>query len=59
VVSVKNVIFWDKKTVRTSQETDYISATYPSQLMVRKILGFNGGDYEECRLLRCCAVRLL
>jgi hypothetical protein len=39
------------KPVRTSQETHYISATFPSQLMLRKISGFHGGDYEECLLL--------
>jgi hypothetical protein len=36
---------------RTSQETYYVSATEPSQLMLCKIWGFHGADYEECRLL--------
>jgi hypothetical protein len=40
-----------KSPVRTSQETHYVSATVPSQLMLCKICGFYGGDYEECRLL--------
>jgi hypothetical protein len=29
------------------------------QMKVCKILGFQGGDYEECRLLGCDAVCLL
>jgi hypothetical protein len=37
--------------IRTSQETHYVSATKPSQLMLCKIWCFYGGDYEECRLL--------
>jgi hypothetical protein len=37
--------------VRTSQETHYVSATEPSQLMLCKIWRFHGSDYEECRLL--------
>jgi hypothetical protein len=49
---MKNVVFWDiKKTVRTSHETHYVFATVSSRLMLRKILGFHGGDYEQCRLL--------
>jgi hypothetical protein len=40
-----------KNTVRTSQETHYVSATEPSWLMLCKIWGVHGGDYEECRLL--------
>jgi hypothetical protein len=46
---MKNVVFWD--IARTSQETGYVSATESSRLMLCKILGFHGGDYEECRLL--------
>jgi hypothetical protein len=38
-------------TVRTSQETHYVSAIEPSWLMLCKIWGFHGSDYEECRLL--------
>jgi hypothetical protein len=37
--------------VRTSQETHYVSARELSQLMLCKIWGFHGGDYEEFRLL--------
>jgi hypothetical protein len=40
-----------KDPVRTSQETHYVSATQPSQLMLCKIWGFHSSDYEECRLL--------
>jgi hypothetical protein len=29
-VTMKNVVFWDKNAVRTSQETYYISATESS-----------------------------
>jgi hypothetical protein len=37
-VTMKNVVFWDKKNqVRTSQETYYVSATEPNQLMLCKI----------------------
>jgi hypothetical protein len=35
-----------KTPVRTSQETHYVSATEPSRLILCKILGFHGGDYE-------------
>jgi hypothetical protein len=31
----------------------YVSTTDPSRLMLCKILGFHGGEYEECRLLGC------
>jgi hypothetical protein len=40
-----------KNPVRTSQETNYVSTTEPSRLMLCKIWGFHGGDCEECRLL--------
>jgi hypothetical protein len=42
---MKNVVFWD------IQETHYVSVTESSQLMLCKIWGFHGGDYEECHLL--------
>jgi hypothetical protein len=45
-----------KNQVRTSQETHYVSATEPSQLMLYTVWGFHGGDYEECRPLGCYAV---
>jgi hypothetical protein len=50
-VTMKNVVFWDIRTVRTSLETHYVSATELSRLMLRKISCFHGGYYEECRLL--------
>jgi hypothetical protein len=40
-----------KNTVRTSQETYYVSTTEPSQLMLCEIWCFHGSDYEECRLI--------
>jgi hypothetical protein len=50
-VTMKNAVFWDIETaVPNLQETHYVSATEPSQLMLCKIWGFHGGDYEECRL---------
>jgi hypothetical protein len=45
-----------KNPVRTSQETHYISVTDPRQLILRKISAFQGGAYEECRLLGYDAV---
>jgi hypothetical protein len=44
--------------IRTSQETYYVSATKPSLLMLCKISGFHGGEYEECCLLLCYEVWL-
>jgi hypothetical protein len=52
----ENLKSYNRQGVRTSQETHYISATEPSQLMLRKSLGFHGGDSEECRLLGCYTV---
>jgi hypothetical protein len=48
-----------KNPVRILQETHYISATQPRRLMLCKIWGFHGGDYEECRRQGCYAVWLL
>jgi hypothetical protein len=46
-------VSWDNKNpVGTSQETHYVSSTESSQLMLCKIWGYYGGDYEECRLLK-------
>jgi hypothetical protein len=39
-----------KNPVRTSQETHYVFAAEPSQLMLCEIWGFRGGDYKEWRL---------
>jgi hypothetical protein len=48
-----------KNLVRTSKKTHYVSATEPSHLMLCKIEGFHGGDFEECRLLGSWAVWIL
>jgi hypothetical protein len=57
---MKNAVFWDIKTrFRTSQNTHYVSTTETSWLMLCKIRGFQGADYEECRLLGCYDVWLL
>jgi hypothetical protein len=48
-----------KNQVRTSQETNYLSAMELSQLMLCKIWDFHDGDYEECRILGCYAAWLL
>jgi hypothetical protein len=48
-----------KNPLLTSQETHYISTTEASQLMLCKISGFHGSDYEECRPLGCYAMWLL
>jgi hypothetical protein len=42
-VIVKNAVFSDIKTARSSQQTHYISTTEPSRLMLRNIWGFQGG----------------
>jgi hypothetical protein len=42
---MKNTVFYDIKT-------QFVSATELSQIMLCKIRGFHGGDYEECRPLR-------
>jgi hypothetical protein len=48
---MKNSVFWDIKAQLVPHRKHYVSATEPSRLMLSKILGFAGGDYEECRLL--------
>jgi hypothetical protein len=50
-VTIKNVVFWDIKTKFVPHRKYYVSATEPSRLMLCKICGFHGGDYEERRLL--------
>jgi hypothetical protein len=42
-----------KNPVRTSQETHYVSVTESNRLMLCKIWGFHGSDYEECRFVGC------
>jgi hypothetical protein len=48
---MKNAVFWDIKPSSYFTGDTLLSATVPSQLMLCKILGFHGGDYEECCLL--------
>jgi hypothetical protein len=48
---MKNVVFWDIKTQFLPHMRNHFSATESSRLILCKILGFHGGDYEECRLL--------
>jgi hypothetical protein len=50
---MRNAVFWDIKKGHTLQERYYVSTTKPSQLMLCKIWGYRGGNYEECRLLGC------
>jgi hypothetical protein len=40
-----------KNPVNTSQDTHYVAAIDPSQLILCKIFGVLGGNYEECRLM--------
>jgi hypothetical protein len=47
-MTMKNAVFWYIKP----QSVLHVSATEPSRLMLCKIWGFHGTDYEECRLLR-------
>jgi alpha-N-acetylglucosamine transferase len=57
---MRKAVFRDiKNLLHTSQETQYVSAIEPSQLMLCKVLCFHGGEYEECCLLGCDAVWLL
>jgi hypothetical protein len=53
-----NVVFYDTMTQFVPDKTHYVSATELSRLMLYKICGFHGGDYEEYRPLGCCAVWL-
>jgi hypothetical protein len=49
-VTMENAVFYDivKTLVRTSQEAHYVSATEFSRLILCRIWGLHGGDYEEC-----------
>jgi hypothetical protein len=49
-VTMKNVVFWDTKTQFVLHRR-HVSATESSQLMLCKIWGFHGSNYEECRFL--------
>jgi hypothetical protein len=56
---MKNVVFWDKNSVRTSQETYFLSPTELSRLMLCQIWGFHGVEYEEYSILEYDSVLLL
>jgi hypothetical protein len=58
-VTMKNAVFWDKWTQSVPHRRHYISATESNQLLLCKILGFRGGNYEECRRMGYKALRLL
>jgi hypothetical protein len=49
-VTMKNAVFWDIAT-QSVPHREHVSAREPSRLMLCKICGFHGGNYEECRLL--------
>jgi hypothetical protein len=48
---MRNGIFWDIKTQFVLHRRTLHFLTEPSRLMLCKIWGFHGSDYEECRLL--------
>jgi hypothetical protein len=48
-VTMKNSAFWEIKTQFIPHKKHSFSATI-RQLILCKICGFRGGDYEECRL---------
>jgi hypothetical protein len=52
-VLMKNIfrLLGYRNPVRTSQETHYVSSTELSRLLLSKICGFHGGDYEKYCLL--------
>jgi hypothetical protein len=50
-MNLKNAVFWDIEPQLVFNRKNYFSATEYSLLMLCKIWGFHGGDYEECRLL--------
>jgi hypothetical protein len=55
---MKNAFFLDMKIQFIPHRKHIISATEPCRLMLRKILGFHGGGYEECRPMGCYAAWL-
>jgi hypothetical protein len=50
-VTMKWRLLGCKNLFRTSRETHYISAIEPNRLLLCKIWGLHGSEYEECRLL--------
>jgi hypothetical protein len=54
---MKNVVFWDIKSQFVLHRRHITSPLQiPAGLMLCKVCGFHGGDYDECRLLGCDAV---
>jgi hypothetical protein len=51
-MTTKKAVFWDVKTQFVLHRRHITSATEHSRLMLCKIWGFHGSDYEECRPLR-------
>jgi hypothetical protein len=51
VVTMKNAVYRDTKTQFVPNRKHIVSATDSSQLILCKIWGFHGDDYEECCLL--------
>jgi hypothetical protein len=58
-VTTKNAVSWDIRTKFAPHRRHITAVREPNQLMLCKIRGFHGGDYEEFRLLGCYAVWLL
>jgi hypothetical protein len=57
---MKNVVFWDIIPQFVLRRRHITSPSQsPASLMLWKIRGFHGGDYEERRLLGCYVVWLL
>jgi hypothetical protein len=49
---MKNVVFWDIKTQFVLHRRHVTSLLHsPASSSYVKILGYHGGNYEECRLL--------
>jgi hypothetical protein len=59
-VTMKNAVFWDIKLQFVPHRKHITSLLEPTWLVVpMRYFRFHGGDYEECRFLRCYAVWLL
>jgi hypothetical protein len=52
-VTMKNTVFWVIRTQFVPHSKHISSPLEPSRLVLCKISGFHGGDYEERRLLGC------
>jgi hypothetical protein len=56
---MKNAVIGDIKPQFIPHRRHYVYATEPNRLMLRKIWRVRGGDYEEWRLVGCCALWVL